>query len=300
MLRRVFPSLSSMPPRTVVRCGLRVAVITWIGILAIVYPFQRKLLYVPFGGHVLPEAVGLAGFREEILKTPDGERVVTWVSPAKPGHPTILYFHGNGGGLSWRADRYQQLQAAGYGVRVLSYRGFGGSTGSPSEAGIMTDARTVYDHVRAEGIEPRNLVLFGESLGSGVAVQLAAGRPVAGVILDSPYTSTVDVAQRRFPYLPVTWLMWDRFDSRAHITRIGAPLLIVHGDRDDVVPYDLGVALFAEASQPKQFLSLPGEHHTAPLQRGAWAAIVPFIDRVVGRGAAGARAELEAASTSHR
>jgi uncharacterized protein len=300
MLRRAFPSLFSVSAVALVRGGLRVAVIAWIAILAAVYPFQRKLLFVPFGGHVTPESVGLTGFREELVLTLDGERLVTWVSPATPGLPTVLYLHGNAGNLSWRADRFQQLQAAGYGVRVLSYRGFGGSTGSPSEAGLMIDARTTYDHVRAQGLDARQIILFGESLGTGVAVQLAASRPVAGVILDSPYTSTVDVAARQFPYLPVRWMMWDRFNSRAHIARIGAPLLIVHGDLDTVVPYDLGVELYADAVEPKQFLSLPGEPHTAPLQRGAWAAIVPFIDRAMRADTGSARAALTTAPISRR
>jgi uncharacterized protein len=300
MLRRAFPTLYTMSLRTLMRRGVRVAVIAWICIFAVVYPFQRKLLFVPMGGHVTPASVGLMGFREETVTTPDGERLITWVSAAKPGLPTILYLHGNAGNLSWRADRFQQLQTAGYGVRVLSYRGFGGSTGSPSEAGLMTDGRATYDTMRSQGLEARNIVLFGESLGTGVAVQLAVSRPVAGVILDSPYTSTVDVAARQYPYLPVKYLMWDRFNSRAHIAKIGVPLLIVHGDQDTIVPYDLGVALFAEAAEPKQFLSLPGEPHTAPLQRGGWAAILPFMDRVMRRETAGAGAALGTAATSPR
>jgi uncharacterized protein len=300
MLRRAFPTLFAMSPRMLARSVLRAGVIAWIAIFAVVYPFQRKLLFVPMGGHVTPESVGLKGFREEAVTTPDGERLITWVSPAKPGLPTILYLHGNAGNLSWQAGRHQQFQAAGYGVRVLSYRGFGGSTGSPSEAGLMTDARATYDTMRSEGLEARNIVLFGESLGTGVAVQLAVSRPVAGVILDSPYTSTVDVAARQYPYLPVTYLMWDRFNSRALIAQIGAPLLIVHGDNDTVVPYDLGVALFADAVEPKQFVSLVGETHVVPLQRGGWAAIVPFMDRVMRRETAGARAALGTVSTLRR
>ncbi len=287
-------------PRRVVTLTLRVALLAWIGIFALVYPFQRKLLFVPLGGHVTPEAAGLVGVSEELVATPDGERLVVWASAAKPGLPTIFYFHGNAGGPSWRADRFQQFQAAGYGLRVLAYRGFGGSTGSPSERGLITDAIATYDHARADGLDAREIILFGESLGTGVAVQLAASRPTAGVILDSPYTSTADVGARRFPYLPVSWLMWDQFNSRAHIAHMGAPLLILHGDRDDIVPYDLGVELFAAAVEPKHFLSLPGEYHTAPLQRGGWAAIVPFIDRAIGRPDLSKRTALERAPTSPR
>ncbi len=283
MLRSTTHSLSSISlPRLATR-AVRVLVLTWIGIFVLVYPFQRKLLYMPTGDHTSPAATGLIGATEDIIVTPDGERLVSWVSQAKPGQPTILYFHGNAGNIVWRADRFARLQSAGYGVRMVDYRGFGGSTGSPSEHGLIIDARATYDHMRAEGIAAHNIILFGESLGTGVAVQLAASHPVAAVILDSPFTSAADVGARQYPYLPVRWLMWDQFNSLAHITAIRAPLLIVHGDRDHVVPYQLGAQLFAAASEPKQLITLSGEGHTAPLDRGAWAAIVPFITRATSK-----------------
>jgi uncharacterized protein len=283
MQRSATPSLSSVPVRWLATRALRVLVLAWIGIFALVYPFQRKLLYMPIGDRTPPEAAGLIGATEDVITTPDGERLISWTSPAKPGHPTILYFHGNAGNIAWRADRFARLQSAGYGVRMIDYRGFGGSTGSPSEPGLIIDATTAYNRMRTEGIAPHNIILFGESLGTGVAVQLAASHPVAAVILDSPYTSTADVGARQYPYLPVRWLMWDQFNSLAYIASIRAPLLIVHGDRDPIVPYQLGSQLFAAASEPKQFLTLPGEGHTVPLDRGAWAAIVPFITRATSK-----------------
>jgi uncharacterized protein len=292
MLRRAAQAAQNTNFRVIAGRALRVLVLAWVGVFALVYPFQRKLLFVPLGDRVAPEAVGLTGATEDVITTPDGERLISWTSPAKLGQPTILYFHGNAGSMAWRADRFARLQSAGYGVRMVGYRGFGGSSGSPSERGLIIDALAAYDRMRAEGLAPQDIILFGESLGTGVAVQLAAARPVAGVILDSPYTSTADAGAYHYPYLPVRWLMWDQFNSLAHIAAIRAPLLVVHGARDEVVPYALGQRLFAAAVEPKQFLTLSGEGHTAPLDRGAWAAIVPFVARVTSQAERARRATL--------
>lgn len=281
MLRRALQALRQARLHTVAVRAMRVLFLTWIGVFAVVYAFQRKLLFMPDQHRTAPETAGLAAVTEDFIQTPDGEQLICWTSKAKAGQPTILYFHGNAGALAARGDRIARFQTAGYGVRMVSYRGFGGSTGSPSERGLIIDALAAYDRMSAEGLAAHDIIVFGESLGSGVAVQLAASRPVAAVILDSPFTSTVDAGAYHYPYLPVRWLMWDRFNSLAHIAAIRAPLLVVHGTRDDVVPYALGQQLFAAAVEPKQFLSLPGEGHTAPLERGAWAAIVPFVARVM-------------------
>jgi uncharacterized protein len=190
----------------------------------------------------------------------------------------VLYFHGNGGNLTYRTDRARLLQEAGFGVLMLSARGYGGSTGNPSETALVADGKLAYGWLRAKGIDPQHITLFGESLGTGVAVQVAASLPVAGLILDSPYSSLVDVAQLRMTYFPVRLFMIDRFDSMASIAKIRAPLLIVHGDADDVVPYELGVRLFNAAKEPKQLLTLPGGAHVAPLRNGAWRTIEPFLN----------------------
>lgn len=292
MLRRVPRSLDHVRLRTVAIHAMRILFLIWLGIFAVVYAFQRKLLFMPDPQRTAPDSTGLQGVTENIITTPDGERLISWISPALAGQPTILYFHGNAGALAARGSRVAQFQTAGYGVRMVAYRGYGGSTGSPSERGLIIDALAAYDRMRAEGLVPQDIILFGESLGTGVAIQLAARRPVAGVILDSPYTSAADAGAYHYPYLPVRWLMWDQFNSLAHIAAIRAPLLVVHGTRDDVVPYALGQRLFAVAAEPKQFVTLPGEGHTVPLDRGAWAAIVPFVARVMSPAERARRAAL--------
>ena len=258
--------------------------IGWVTACALAYTFQRKLIYVPDPERVTPEHANLKGVSENVITTPDGEHLVTWWTAPKPGKPVVLYFHGNGGNISWRSGRVQMLQQAGFGVMTLSYRGYGGSTGAPSEAAIIADAQLAYDHLRDKGFGPSQIVLFGESLGSGVAVQLAASRSVAGLVLDSPYSSLTDVASRRFPILPVRLLLQDQFNSMGHIKDVHVPLLIVHGDQDDVVPYDLGRRLFETANEPKKFLTLPGAGHTAPLKDGSWDTIRPFLEQFSAKG----------------
>ena len=148
--------------------------------------------------------------------------------------PTILYFHGNAGEIGDRPLRFNYYHSRGFGVAYLSYRGYGGSSGSPSEAGLITDATAAYDWLIAKGVEPSRIAVLGESLGSGVAVQLAAKREVGAVALEAPYTSTVDVAANIYWWLPVHALMKDQFKSMDFISAVVAPLLIIHGDQDDL------------------------------------------------------------------
>ena len=263
--------------------SLRVLAYGYLALVAGLYFAQRKLVFMPDPAHVAPASVGLTAAREITLQTPDGERLVAWWTPPKAGNVVVLDLQGQGGAPSWRAGTIRYFTDAGYGVLTLAYRGYGGSTGSPSEPALISDAKLAYDWLRGRGIEDRRIVLFGESLGTGVAVQVAADRPVAGVILDSAYTSLVDVAQGRFPFVPVVPLMSDPFNSMAYIGRVTAPLLMIHGTDDRVVPYQFGQRLFASANEPKRLVTIPGGGHTVHFSQGPWAAIKPFLDGIASR-----------------
>lgn len=247
--------------------------------------FQRELQYFPARRDPAPETLGLRGVDRVMLATPDGERLVLWHSPAPPGRPTILFLHGNAGAMADRADRLAYYQSRGLGAAFLSWRGYGGSSGKPSESGLLTDAQTAYDHLRANGIGAGRIVLVGESLGTGVAVQTAAQNPVGAMVLEAPFTSAVDIARKAYPWVPVNLLMRDKFHSSSHIARIGAPLLILHGERDAVIPFGFGKALFAAAKDPKTFLSLGPVGHEALFDPATWAKGVDFIDQTIGRNA---------------
>jgi fermentation-respiration switch protein FrsA (DUF1100 family) len=246
------------------------------------YVFQRDLQYFPTRRDPAPEAAGLTGVERVALPTPDGETLILWYAAPATGRPVILFLHGNAGEIADRADRLAFYQARGYGVAFLSWRGYGGSTGSPSEAGLLIDAKTAYDHLRNAGIEPGRIVLVGESLGTGPAVITAAANPVAAVVLEAPYSAAVDIARRAYPWAPVGLLMKDQYRSRDHIAAINAPLLVLHGEADRVIPQGFGKRLFDAARDPKTFLSLGPVGHDALFSPDTWAKDVDFIDRTVG------------------
>lgn len=249
-----------------------VVLAAWLG--------QRRLLYVPDRTRVAPVILSLAGVSELELKTPDGERLVAWRLKAQPGRPTLLYFHGNAGNLATRANRVARYAALGYGLLMMSYRGFGGSSGSPSEAANIADAVLAYEHLISDGLTPQDIVLYGESLGTGVAVQLALKKPVSAVVLDAPYTSIVSMAQRTYPYLPVHPLLKDRYESDRIIARIGVPLLVLHGVRDGIIPIDMGRALYDKAQQPKKFVSFAEGHHSDLDDYGAVQAVNDWLSEM--------------------
>ncbi len=252
--------------------------LAYLAIVAVAYFAQRKFTYFPNAARVAPAAAGLQGFREVELPTPDGARLVAWYAPAPPGAPTILYFHGNGGGLANRAGRFGRYQNAGFGIFAISYRGYSGSTGSPTEAHNIADARLAYDYLIKQSLKPSDIILFGESLGSGVAVQTAAAVPVAGVILDAPYTSVVEVGAKAYPILPLNWLMVDRYQSDKYIAAINAPLLILHGTRDQVIPIEMGQRMYALARDPKRIVVFPEGRHVDLDNYGAVDVVKEWID----------------------
>ena len=226
------------------------------------YLGQRRLMYFPDRARTMPVQAGLVGVEERVLKTPDGARVVAWYGKARPGQPTLLYFHGNAGSLVNRAPRVERFMAQGWGVYMMTYRGYGGSTGSPTETANVADARLAYGALVLEGVEPASIILYGESLGSGIAVRLATERPVGGVVLDAPYTSIVDVAAQAYPFLPVRALIVDRYETTKYIAQVRAPILILHGERDMVIPVAMGREVFRLANEPKRLVTFANGGHS--------------------------------------
>jgi len=241
---------------------LLIASALYVAALAVLYVVQRRLLYFPNPQEIPPADVGLRQAERLHLRTDDGERLLAWRIPPPPGAPMIIYLHGNGGGIGLRANRYAAFAAAGFGVLALEYRGYGGSTGAPSEPGLTRDAEAAYEAALHDAASER-IVLLGESLGSGLAVKLAARHAVGAVVLDSPYTSIAEVAASKFWMFPVRLLIRDAYDSFARIADVKAPLLIVHGTRDPVVPIRFGRKLFERAMTQKTFIAVEGARHLA-------------------------------------
>ncbi len=249
----------------------------YLGIMLYMYLQQRNLQYYPSRQGHSPQELGLSGVAEERVKTPDGETIVFWHAEARAGNPTILFFHGNGGEMSGRHERMAFYQSQGFGALFVSYRGYGGSTGAISEKGFMTDAFTAYDFLLQRGVSPESIAVVGESLGTGIAVQLAAQRPVGALALEAPFTAAVDVAAEVYPWLPVRLLMKDQFRSRDFIGRVKVPLLILHGDADKVIPVEHGRRIHGMANEPKELVILPDGGHAATGSPEAWSREAEFF-----------------------
>jgi len=250
----------------------------YLTLIAALFVFQRALMYFPTRGAIVPAEYGLTDFRTVTVRTRDGLLIDGWYKPALyPDKPTVALFHGNAGHIGHRADKALDLAAAGYGVFLVGYRGYGGNEGQPTEPGLYADARAALDWLVEQGVSGRRLVLYGESLGTGVAVRMAGERRVGGVVLEAPYTAIVDVAAALYPWVPVRRLMHDRFDSLSRIADIQAPLLVIHGERDRVVPVTYGKRLFAAAKEPKTAIWLPDAGHNDLREHGLMAHVVDWL-----------------------
>jgi uncharacterized protein len=239
---------------TILKWLLLFVAIVYVGGLAALFFAQRSFIFpIPQTVRVTPDAAGFPEAEEHFLTTADGEKVIVWHVPAKPGHAVVIYFPGNGDYLAGCVSRFRDITSDGTGLVALSYRGYAGSSGQPSEQGLLQDAAATYAFTAARYKADR-IVIWGFSLGTGVAVALAADHPVGKLILEAPYTSIVDVAASLYPIVPVRWLMRDRFHSDERIARVSAPLLIMHGAQDPVIPITMGERLFALAHEPKQFV----------------------------------------------
>jgi uncharacterized protein len=253
-----------------------IALCMYIGVAAVLYVTQRSLMYFPETAHTVPAQAGLPEAEEVALTASDGVGVTVWYVAPKNDKPVILYFHGNGGALHYRVERFKKLIADGVGLVALEYRGFGGNGGSPSEHGLIADAEAAYAF--AAGHYPADqIVVWGESLGTGIAIAIAAEKPVGRVILEAPFTSAAAVAAIRYWYMPVRLLMKDQFRSDQRIAKVTAPLLILHGLHDQIVPYTMGEQLFDLANKPKHIVKFLDGGHEDLDANGALHAVARFL-----------------------
>lgn len=243
------------------KVGVTLLLIAFVGIHALFYLSQRQLMYFPSRDRVQPGEVGLMNVEEVVLRDQDGDTLLSWFGRARAGRPTILFFHGNGGAINHRAHRFRGLMADGFGLFMLGYPGYGGSDGRPSEHAFLEAAGLAYRYLLGEGLGPDDIVIYGESIGSGVAVQLAATVGAKGLVLEAPLSSAVDVAREHYPWLLSGLLMKDTYRSVDYIDRVDMPVLVLHGENDRIVPIEFGLRLYEEARYPKTFVRIPGAGH---------------------------------------
>jgi len=225
---------------------------------------QRSFMYFPDPHLPTPSAVGLAGVEVVQLHTEDGLKLVAWYAPNEGARYTAIVFHGNAGNIGMRAFLVHALHDAGCSVLLVEYRGYGGNPGSPSEEGFYKDARAAWKYLESrEDVDASRLIVFGKSIGTGPATQLATERQPAGLVLDSPFTSAIDVGVHHYWYLPVRWLIWDKFDNLSKIDEVKCPVLVIHGDRDRIIPIEHGRKVFQFAEEPKEFVVVEGAGHNS-------------------------------------
>jgi hypothetical protein len=226
------------------------------------FAFQRSLLYFPSHIYVpVSEAHANRAFQEISVRTEDGLDLKAWYAPATSKPFTFVFFHGNGDSLYTASPIADPYIAAGYGFLLLEYRGYSGLPGKPTEAGLYADGRVYIRWLMAQGIKGDKIILFGHSLGTGVAVQMAGEFQVGGVILLAPYLSIAKMAQVEFPYFPAEYLALDRFENVKKMKNIHVPVLIVNGAKDEQIPPSQGKQLYFLANEPRQFYSLPDHGH---------------------------------------
>lgn len=261
---------------TALKWLLIVVALGYGGLLAAMYIFQRSLMYFPDTRRIAPAQAGLPQASEIELTSADGERLRAWHVPPQDGKLLVIYFQGNAGGLDLRVNRFRKLIDDGTGLLALNYRGYGGSSGRPSEAGLIADANAAYDFA-VKDVPPSRIVVFGESLGTAIATALASERQIGGLILDAPFTSAADVGAAAYRFVPVRWFMHDRYFSDRRIGKVRAPLLVLHGERDVIVPIGFGERLFALANEPKRMQRFKDGGHVNLDDHGAMPVIKEFL-----------------------
>lgn len=261
---------------------LTIAVATYAVVITLLYFGQRRLMYLPDRARPDPTLAGAPELAEVALATSDGLSLLAWYRPAADGRPTLVYFHGNAGSLALRADKVRPFLEAGYGVLLPSYRGYSGNPGRPDEQGLYRDGRAALAFLADNGVPADRIALYGESLGTGVAVQLATEGRVGALVLEAPFTSMAAAAQYHYPWVPAIWLVRDRFDNLNKIKRVHAPVLIVHGDADQVVPTAMSRRLYEAAEEPKSFKILNGAGHDNNHDFGLAAETLAFLGRHLG------------------
>lgn len=256
-----------------------------IGFLGLLWVFQRRLIYLPEQA-VADHTQALPGSEEVDLVTGDGLTLTAWFLPAPEQRATVAVFNGNAGNRSHRAALAAALARRGYSVLLVDYRGFGGNPGSPTEEGLLGDARAAVDYLDSRrDVDAGRVVYFGESLGAGVAIALAGERPPAALVLRSPFTSLVDIASVHYPFLPVSLLLWDRYPNSRRVEGLDSALLVIAGSEDRIVPMEQSRALYDAAGEPKDLVVIDGAgHNDFALLAGDEMvdAIVGFLDDALG------------------
>jgi uncharacterized protein len=232
---------------------LTIFVITYFLILVITYIFQRNLLYHPKENNYFGDEL-IISIKKIKIKTQDNIELLSWYHNRNlDDYKTILFLHGNAGSLKNRIHKINHFKDIDVNFLLVAWRGFSGNKGKPTEKGLYEDARSAVNWLKTQGVNENNIVIYGESLGTGVATEIAQNKNFAGIILESPFTSMIDAGKDKYPYLPVKLLLKDKYESYKKLKNINSPILIMHGKVDKIVPFHMGQKMYELANEPKHY-----------------------------------------------
>jgi fermentation-respiration switch protein FrsA (DUF1100 family) len=256
-------------------------VLVYFTIIVGMYIGQRKLIYHPDASLGTPLSHNIPEVEAINLSSSDGLNITSWFKNTSSDKLVLIFFHGNSGHIGNLVAKIRPYVDAGFGILLVGYRGYGGNQGKPSEKGLYEDAATALEFLLLSGVTSNRWVLYGESLGSAIAVEMAARfnftAPVASVVLEAPFTSMADAAKAHYPFIPIKLLLKDKYNSLSKIEKITSPLMVLHGDIDKIVPQKLGIKLFDAANDPKYSLWINGAGHNDLYDFDADKPIIEFI-----------------------
>ena len=252
--------------------------LSYFFIVVLVYTFQRNLLYHPSENNYYGDDL-LVSVERVKIKTQDNIELLSWYHNKDiNNNKTILFFHGNAGSLDNRIHKINHFKNMNVNFLLVAWRGFSGNKGQPTEEGLYEDARSAVSWLKSKGVLEKNIVLYGESLGTGVATEIAQDNNFAGIILESPFTSMIEAGKNVYPYLPVKLLLKDKYESYKKIKKIKIPILIMHGEVDNIVPFYMGKKMYELANEPKYFYFSKYDDHMMEYNQNLLKALKDFIN----------------------
>tara|TARA_B100000886_G_scaffold285348_1_gene209791 strand:+ start:216 stop:1016 length:801 start_codon:yes stop_codon:yes gene_type:complete len=254
-------------------------IVIYLILLTLIYINQRKLLYLPSENNYLDDPINFT-YNEFFIEVDKSVKIKSWlIKKDLKKYKTILFLHGNAGNLFNRSYKLNRLNELNLNVLIISWRSFSGNPGKPNETNLYGDAKKAVKWLNDKGVETENIILYGESLGTGVAVEIGQTNKFNSIILESPYTSMVKAAKIYYPYLPVKFLLKDKYESEKKIKNIKTPILIMHGKKDNIVPFYMGKKLFEIANKPKKFLQIEEDDHMLSFNDSLLLEIKNFINK---------------------
>ena len=246
-------------------------------VLVFLYFYQRNLLYLPNENNYSEDKISV-DIENVRIKTSDNIELLGWYHEKNlKDFKTLIFFHGNAGSLENRIHKLNHFRDMNINFLIIAWRGFSGNNGNPSEQGLYEDGKSAIDWLIKKGVSEKNLILYGESLGTGVATHLAQNKNFAGVILETPFTSMIDAAKKFYPYIPVKLLLKDKFENYKKIKNINSPILIMHGEVDQLVPFSMGKKIYEIANEPKYSYFTKYDNHMMEYDENLVLALKSFL-----------------------